>query len=53
MRDGVSAKERIKDLGYNDKQLAVDYYFEKSKQVRKHKKLIKQNVINTQRRDWN
>lgn len=53
MKDKITANDRISDLGYADKQLKLNCFFSKSKRVEKFNRLIKKNIINTQRKDWN
>jgi hypothetical protein len=52
MQDGITAAERVKNLGCNN-ELKLSFYFEKSKRIAKLKKFAKKNIINTQKKSWN
>jgi len=52
MRDGITAKERLQNLGLHT-ELKLTGYFEKSKRAEKLKRLVKLNIINTQKKGWN
>jgi hypothetical protein len=49
----ITPKERLAGLGFSEAELRLNYFFEKSKRIAKFKKLIKKNVINTQKKGWN
>lgn len=51
--DFVNNKERLQNLSYTDGELRLNFYFEKTKRIARLKKLVKQNIINTQSKQWN
>jgi hypothetical protein len=53
MQDRITSKERVHNLGLDNNELKLNFYFEKSKRIAKLKRFVKKNIINTQRKDWN
>lgn len=50
MRDGISAKERVNNLGLNNERL-LQFYQQKTEERKKIKGLIKYSIVNTKKKE--